>query len=443
MIGMEKLAAMQKYESYKDSGVKWLGQIPSEWHLKPGMVAFSENKRSNKGMLESTVLSLSYGNIVIRPEEKLTGLVPESFETYQLVEPGDIIIRCMDLQNDKVSLRTGFSKNKGIITSAYLNLRVNKNFDSRFIYYYIYSLDTTKVLYQFGSGLRQNLSFIDFKRLPVFDISKKNQIYIARFLDQKTVQIDDAIIIKEQQIELLKERKKIIIQQAVTQGLDPKVPMKDSCVDWIGKIPENWTIFPLTKYSSRVDYRGKTPEKVDEGRFLLTTKNIKEGKVDYEVSKEYIPEKIYNSVMSRGKPRIGDLLFTMEAPLGASAVVDREDIAIAQRIIKFSLNNSYFIAEFVNYFIQTDVFQIYLHRLGTGSTALGIKASKLFLLKIPTPTLTEQLEIIALLEKQSKDFEHAIDMQLQQIQKLREYKITLINSAVTGKIKITPEMLQA
>ncbi|WP_267779915.1 restriction endonuclease subunit S, partial [Vibrio cholerae] len=239
---MERLALMPKYEAYKDSGVEWLGDIPSSWELKPGFVAFSENKRNNKGMKENTVLSLSYGNIVVKPEEKLVGLVPESFETYQLVEPDDIIVRCTDLQNDKVSLRTGLAKNKGIITSAYLNLRVKNGFDARFLHYYLHALDTTKVLYKFGSGLRQNLSFLDFKRLPIFEIPEDTQKLIANYLEKKTAQVDDAIAIKEQQISLLKERKQIIIQQAVTQGLDPNVPMKDSGVDWIGKIPEHWEV---------------------------------------------------------------------------------------------------------------------------------------------------------------------------------------------------------
>ncbi len=250
---MDALAAMPKYEAYKESGVDWLGSIPESWDLKPGLVAFSENKRNNKGMKEDTVLSLSYGKIIIKPEEKLVGLVPESFETYQLVEPSDIIIRCTDLQNDKVSLRTGLAKDKGIITSAYLNLKVKSGFNSRFLHYYLHALDTTKVIYKFGSGLRQNLSFLDFKRLPIFDIPEETQEAIANFLDQKTAQIDEAISIKEKQIALLKERKQIIIQKAVTQGLNPDVPMKDSGVDWIGKIPEHWEIFPLRRCASVID----------------------------------------------------------------------------------------------------------------------------------------------------------------------------------------------
>ena len=176
------------------------------------MVAFTESKRDNKGMKESRVLSLSYGRIIVKPEEKLVGLVPESFETYQLVDPGDIIVRCTDLQNDQTSLRTGLAKDKGIITSAYLNLKVNQGYDARYMHYYLHALDASKVLYKFGTGLRQNLSFFDFKRLPVLDIPLQWQVDIAKFLDKKTTQIDEAIAIKEQQIALLKERKQIIIQ---------------------------------------------------------------------------------------------------------------------------------------------------------------------------------------------------------------------------------------
>src|SRR5688572_2940377 len=147
-----------KYGIYRDTGIEWLGAIPTDWDTKPGMVAFSENKRTNQGMREKQVLSLSYGTVVVKSEERMTGLLPESFETYQIVEPGDIIIRGTDLQNDKTSLRTGLAHDRGIITKAYLCLRVKEEFDPRFMHYILYSLDTSKALYKLGSGLRQNLS---------------------------------------------------------------------------------------------------------------------------------------------------------------------------------------------------------------------------------------------------------------------------------------------
>lgn len=199
----------------KDSGVEWIGQVPEHWELTIGMNVFRENKRDNKGMKENTVLSLSYGKIIIKPEEKLFGLVPESFETYQIVEPNDIIIRCTDLQNDQTSLRTGLAQDKGIITSAYLNLKVINNYSAKFLHYYLHALDITKVLYKFGSGLRQNLSFLDFKRLPIIDISLAEQ-QIADYLDKQTSKIDQVIALKTAHIEKLKEYKSVLINDVVT-----------------------------------------------------------------------------------------------------------------------------------------------------------------------------------------------------------------------------------
>lgn len=149
--------------------------------------------------------------------------------------------------------------------------------------------------------------------------------------------------------------------------------MKDSGVEWIGKIPKDWEIVPLTKQlDSIVDYRGKTPEKTEEGTFLVTAKNIKDGKICYELSKEYVREADYEEIMHRGIPQIGDILFTTEAPLGQVANVDRTDIALAQRIIKFralsTVNNYY-----LKYWMLNEGFQQFLHSLSTGSTATGIK----------------------------------------------------------------------
>ncbi len=187
-----------------------------------------------------------------------TILVPESFETYQLVEPNDIIIRCTDLQNDQTSLRTGLAKDVGIITSAYLNLNVKQGFDSKYLHYYLHALDTTKVIYKFGSGLRQNLSYLDFKRLPVLDIPLSEQQKISSFLDQKTSEIDQAISLKEQQITLLNERKQIVIQKAVIQGLNPNVEMTDSGVEWVAQIPKKWKFRKLKFVLSEVNIRSET-----------------------------------------------------------------------------------------------------------------------------------------------------------------------------------------
>lgn len=203
----------------KHSGVEWIGEIPEGWEMLPGLRFFKENKRSNKGMKESTVLSLSYGNIIIKPEEKLVGLVPESFETYQIVYPGDIIIRCTDLQNDQTSLRTGLAQNKGIITSAYINLGIIGDNHPEYLHAYLHFVDITKVLYKFGSGLRQNLSFADFKRMPILKVPYNEQVQIVEFIQKASLKIERAIEMQHKEIEKLKELKSTLIDSAVTGKL--------------------------------------------------------------------------------------------------------------------------------------------------------------------------------------------------------------------------------
>ncbi|ELJ9857886.1 restriction endonuclease subunit S [Escherichia coli] len=433
---MDNLVLMPKYEAYKSSGVEWLGDIPSSWNLKPGVVAFTENKRSNKGMKENIVLSLSYGNIVIKPEEKLVGLVPESFETYQLVEPGDIIIRCTDLQNDKVSLRTGLAKDKGIITSAYLNLSVKNGFNSRFLHYYLYSLDTTKVLYKFGSGLRQNLSFLDFKRLPVFDIPETTQIKIADFLDKKIAQIDEAVTIKEQEINLLKERKQIIIQKSVTQGLDPNVPMKDSGVDWIGTIPEHWEtersrwLFRERKEKARKSDEQLTASQkygvISQQKFMeLEGRRVTQVELNFDILKHVEANDFVISMRSFQ----GGIEYCAYTGCVSSAYVP---------LIPCELVHSPYYKHLLKSQRYIEALQCTSNLVRDGQALRYENFCMVDLLIVP---FEEQIAIANFIDNQEKLFLRNITIMKDQIEKLKEYKTTLINSAVTGKIKITQEMV--
>lgn len=433
---MDNLVLMPKYEAYKSSGVEWLGDIPSSWNLKPGVVAFTENKRSNKGMKENIVLSLSYGNIVIKSEEKLVGLVPESFETYQLVEPGDIIIRCTDLQNDKVSLRTGLAKDKGIITSAYLNLSVKNGFNSRFLHYYLYSLDTTKVLYKFGSGLRQNLSFLDFKRLPVFDIPETTQIKIADFLDKKIAQIDEAVTIKEQEINLLKERKQIIIQKSVTQGLDPNVPMKDSGVDWIGTIPEHWEtersrwLFRERKEKARKSDEQLTASQkygvISQQKFMeLEGRRVTQVELNFDILKHVEANDFVISMRSFQ----GGIEYCAYTGCVSSAYVP---------LIPCELVHSPYYKHLLKSQRYIEALQCTSNLVRDGQALRYENFCMVDLLIVP---FEEQIAIANFIDNQEKLFLRNITIMKDQIEKLKEYKTTLINSAVTGKIKITQEMV--
>lgn len=216
--------------------------------------------------------------------------------------------------------------------------------------------------------------------------------------------------------------------------------MKDSGIEWIGEIPSDWNIVPLTKQlESIVDYRGKTPEKTDDGVFLVTAKNIKDGKICYELSKEYVKQEEYDEIMHRGLLQIGDVLFTTEAPLGQVANVDRIDIALAQRIIKFrtldKLNPF-----FLKYWIMNQGFQQFLQTLSTGSTAAGIKSSKLFMLPIVITDREQQDKMVIYLDSKCSQIDSIIEKQQAIIEKLKEYKLSVITESVTNGIKPEVEM---
>ncbi|MBI0395880.1 restriction endonuclease subunit S [Acinetobacter bereziniae] len=418
----------EKYDAYKDSGVEWLGAIPEEWSIKPGLVAFSENKRSNKGMVRNTVLSLSYGKIIIKPEEKLVGLVPESFETYQLVEPSDIIIRCTDLQNDQTSLRTGLAKDAGIITSAYLNLNVKQGFDSKYLHYYLHALDTTKVLYKLGSGLRQNLSFLDFKRLPVLDIALSEQKKISSFLDQKTSEIDQAIAIKEQQIALLNERKQIVIQKAVTQGLDPNVPMKDSGVEWIGQIPEHWE----TYFNRRLFRENSRPVKGDE---LPLSLSQKDGVIPSGEMKERSLSPSHRNNFKLCFPN--DLVVNrFKGHLGVFFQSNYTGIVTFHYGVFEPAKNVY--TKYFELLYHTEQYKT-LYAGASNGMSIGLQnLSNLnfYRIKSIVPPLEEQKLICEYADKVENEHNNLIQKLESQIEKLKEYKTTLINDAVTGKIKV-------
>ena len=154
---------MRQYPTYKDSGIEWVGAMPERWSAKPLFALFKERQYLNVGNQEANVLSLSYGRIIRRDVESNFGLLPESFETYNIVEPLNIVLRLTDLQNDKRSLRCGLVNEKGIITSAYLTLQKIKDVDCKYMYYLLHNYDIRKVFYSMGGGVRQIIKFDDLK----------------------------------------------------------------------------------------------------------------------------------------------------------------------------------------------------------------------------------------------------------------------------------------
>ena len=204
----------------KPSGVEWLGDIPEHWEILPGKACFKEKKIPNTGLKIKKVLSLSYGKIIVKPEEKLHGLVPAFFETYQIIDKDDIIVRPTDLQNDHTSLRFGLSTEIGIITSAYMCLNTEDILTSEYGYLLLHTYDLIKIIYRLGSGLRQNLSWEDFKYLPCIVPPLSEQISIADYINTKNHGIDTQIERYKHELTLLNEYRTRLIADVVTGKLD-------------------------------------------------------------------------------------------------------------------------------------------------------------------------------------------------------------------------------
>jgi type I restriction enzyme, S subunit len=234
---------------------------------------------------------------------------------------------------------------------------------------------------------------------------------------------------------LLQEKRQALFTQAVTKGLDPNVPMKDSGVEWLGEIPSHWEVLSLTRVVKRfVDYRGRTPEKVDEGVPLITAGAVRNGRIDHARAPEYVTEGVYRHLIERGTPVVGDILFTSEAPLGEVGLVEDPRIACAQRIIMFKVDRTVMDPAFLLLFLLSLPGRTEIASRASGSTAEGIRADRLRMASIPVPPLSEQERAAAWISRAVANHEPLETLISRHIERLREYRQALITEAVTGKL---------
>jgi type I restriction enzyme S subunit len=428
------MKAFPKYDRYKDSGVEWLGEVPEHWEVLPGRTCLTLNKETNQGNKENTVLSLSYGRVIVKPPEKLTGLVPTSFEGYQIIAPGDVIIRPTDLQNDTTSLRVGLAKNRGIITSAYLGLRPIQKASSEYLFYLLHAYDLLKVFYGMGTGMRQSLDWRDFKYMRLSLPPRTEQDRIVTFLDEKTSEIDALIAKKQRQIELLDEQKAILINRAVTRGLTPDVPLKDSGVAWIGQIPEHWSLAPLYGRcevrlgkmldSSRITGHRLQPylRNTDVQWFKINTDALP--MMDFSIH-EY----------ERYSLRVGDLIVCEGGEPGRAAIWENNELCFYQKALHRVRPMQGDKPRFLLYLFRNAVTQAAFSGFEKATIA-HLTGEQLRRFRFAFPPLGEQESIAEQLDGHAIAFEAAITKLSSQIQALQTLRSTLIAHAVTGKIRV-------
>jgi type I restriction enzyme S subunit len=427
-----------RYPRYKDSGVEWLGDLPKHWRIERVRWLCKIKKRI-VGELGYDVLSITQGGIKVKDPESNDGQVSMDYSKYQLVEPNDFAMNHMDLLTGWIDV----ARITGVTSPDYrvFAIRDCSICDRRYVLYIFQMGYSNKIFYAYGQGSSQlgrwRLPTEQFNDLRFPVPPRTEQITIATFLDRETAKIDELVAEQQRLLGLLKDKRQAVISHAVTKGLNPDAPMKPSGVECLGDVPLHWDLGGLTRFIGPVvDYRGRTPTKTDMGQFLVTAKNIRHGLIDYLASEEYVDPASAESLLNRGRPKVGDVLFTMEAPLGQVAQVDRTDIALAQRIVKFRGRPGVLDNKFLLFWLMSDQCQAMLITLATGSTALGIKASKLGMIQCLVPPIDEQVEIVAEILRNTAKLDKLTNEVRQAIDLLNERRSVLISTAIRGQIDV-------
>ena len=432
---MEASMEFPKYEEYKASGVEWLGEIPSHWSVTRNLGLFDERKEVNQPEMELLAVTIKKG--VIKQSEITTKKDSSNDDKskYKVVRKGDLAYNKMRMWQGAI----GESKYDGIVSPAYIILNTRNRLYSRYFHYLYRTEQFIKEANRNSYGLcddMNSLRYEHFKTIysptpPAKDVSR-----IIDFLDHKTAEIDAAIAKKQELIELLKEQKAILINQAVTKGLNPNVKMKDSGVAWIGEIPEHWTCTRLGYYA-RVS-NGSTPSRDNPRYWNNGTINwLSSGKVnDFEVSapSELVTEAALKNTALRLYPK-GTVIIGIvgQGKTRGTTAITRIECCINQNMAAIEtdsrLNPDY---------LHRYLFQTYhnIRMMGKGSNQEALNCEIVRSIKTCVPPEDEQDQIVQHIREYERLFSKSLSGINREIERLQEFKQTLITHTTTGKIKV-------
>ena len=411
---------MATYESYKDSGVKWLGEIPSHWEVKKLRAFFTEVTEVNSATEIHNQLQFKYGTIVSKPNTGIDSDVLKTIAKYTIVRSGDIVINGLNLNYDFISFRVGKVNELGVITSAYISMRPNTDLSAKFYEYLLKAMDAKKVFHGFGTGIRATLSFKELKHKPIPLVPLDEQEAIVAYLDRVTAEIDRAIEAQQKMIEALNERKQIIITRAVTRGMD------------------RWETYPLRfVFELRGGY---TPSKNDQS--LWENGTIPWYRMeDIRKSGRFLNESIQKvnakAVKSKGTFKAGSYIMAIcTASIGEHAMLIADSLA-NQRFMNLKVHKS-LISRFNPLFLFYYFFVIgQFCRDNANSTCFQyVDMAALKRYPIPIPRKEEQDEIVEYIETNTSALNNAIKAANKRLDLLQERKQIIINEVVTGKKKV-------
>ncbi len=413
----------------KDSGIKWIGNIPTLWEVMANRYLFEITKKIVTNPNNYQLLSLTTKGVKEKDPEDTKGKVPDNYNGYQIVEKNDLVMCLFDL--DCSAVFSGLSKYKGMISPAYKILKTNKKIaDEKYFDYWFQYVSSERFYMQYSKSLRYTVNSDEFELLKSIVPPLAEQKKIAEYLDKKCAEINSIVNDIQKQIEVLEQYKRSTITEAVTQGLNPNAEMKDSQIRYIGNIPSHWG----TKKGKFIfNYIQKSPREDDgvitcfrDGEVTLRSKRREDG---FTISEKEIG---YQGI------DIGDLVVHgMDGFAGAIGISDsRGKASPVLNVLETEQNKRYYM-----YLLRTMAFRGVFESLSTGirvrtcDTNWG-KLREIFYI---LPSHTEQTEIADYLDKKCAEIEAIISDKKAQLDVIEKYKRSLIYEYVTGKKEVVDE----
>ncbi|WP_440634253.1 restriction endonuclease subunit S [Candidatus Pelagibacter sp. HIMB1746] len=414
----------------------WYDKVPSHWKKTKNKYVFNQNKHVVGENWKSLTL-LTMGKSGVKPRNMDDGgKFPASFENYQTVEPNQLIFCLFDL--DETPRTIGISKDYGMITSAYDVFSTTESNDPNFWTYFYQMLDDQKGLRPFYTGLRKVVRSETFMGIELFSPPLEEQKLISCYLDKKTMQIDRLVEQIQKKTELLKEQRISLINKSITKGLYPTVEMKESGVEWIGKVPKNWKVKKIKHLS--IVKRGSSPRPIDDPKYFDNNGEYSWVRIsDVTASGKYL-EKTKEKLSELGsslstKIEKGDIFLSIAGSVGKPIITSIKccihDGFVWFEDLKVNIDFLFYV------FLQGTCFQ----GLGKLGTQLNLNTDTVGDVYLPVPNHNEQMNIVKKLEKKLLQIQKCLDLETLRLKRLQEYRQSLIFSAVTGKFRISEDMI--
>jgi len=429
------IGELRPYPAYRDSGVEWLGDVPQQWgvlSLRRMLRAVTERNRPDLPLLSV----VREKGVIVRDtsdREENRNYIPDDLSNYRAVRHGQFAMNKMKAWQGSY----GIAPTDGIVSPAYFVFDL-QGADGAFFHRAIRSQAYVPLFAQASDGVRigqWDLSPSRMREIPFLVPPPADQEAIVRYLEHVDRRIRRYISAKQRLIALLEEQKKAIIHHAVTRGLDPKVPLKPSGVEWLGDVPEHWDVAPLRRHWSVTDCKHLTVPFVEQGIPLASVREVQPFEVSLGSAKRTTQEWYEDLIQGGRQPRKGDLLYCRNVSVGAAALVDtNERFAMGQDVCLIRSNEQN--QRYLNYFMHSPAMRIQLAALMVGSTFDRINVADVKALLVAVPPRHDQDAITAYLDQALHGIDCATDSMRTEIALLREYRTRLIADVVTGKLDV-------